>query len=512
LIKCFEGYVPPKWEHYYALIKIRIILLNYLRPIRLKPTNPIKSFSFHHSYPLRALIFSALPVVLSGCLQHNTSPSATLPPGSSATTPGINGSSNTRPSPAAKKIIPTWQIHLEELALPLEITGRIEPDFNKEVDITSHVSGRVQKVSVQLGDAVSKGRLLCIIESKDVSDLEAELVEAQSKLSIAEAREKRESIVFDEQVQRPKALIQAQTEFKEASTKLELAESEFKRLDSLHKEKIASGKDFLVAKSSLANAQALYEQAVSDLQREKDLYKNQALMSNDLHVAKAETQREQQHLNTLKQRLEIMGMTKEGINHTLKTGKLSGELSIEAPTSGIITHQDLSAGELVHPNKPMFTITDLSTVVLSADLPETHLDRVKLGMAVGIRILSHAGSPRSGRVSFIGEHVSPETNTVAIKVRLDNSDHRLKKDMSAKIDLEPQTARVLMCPQAAILERRGQTSVFVRNIQGEFEQRAVSVGASRGDQSEIFSGLKDGDVVAVGNLQVLHQDALPVRN
>ncbi len=457
--------------------------------------------------------------MLSACARTATAPDAAteangdhgngapLNPSTATHAPDTGAATHGRLSFFPKKNIPTRQIHVEELALPLEITGRIEPDFNKEVDITSHVSGRALKVLVQLGDSVSRGQAVCVIESKDVSDLEAELVEAQSKLQIATAREKRESIVFDEQVRRPKALIQAQTSYKEATAKLELAESEFKRLESLHTEKIASGKDYLSAKSSLANAQAVYEQALSDLQREKDLYKNQALMSNDLHVAKAETLREQQHLNTLKQRLEILGMTTEGINRTLKTGRLSGELSIEAPVAGIITHQDISAGEVVHPNKPMFTITDLSTVIMSADLPETHLDRVKLGMPVGIRILSYRGSTRAGKISFIGEHISPETHTVAIKVRLDNSDHRLKKDMSAKIDLEPQPAKVLMCPKAALTERHGQSTVFVKNSQGEFEQRNVSVGASHGDQVEIFSGLTDGEVVAIGDFQALHQDS-----
>ena len=376
--------------------------------------------------------------------------------------------------------------------------GQIEPDFGKEVDVATRIQGRVQKVLVRQGDAVSKGAVIAILDSKDVTELQAELIEADSKLKIANAHQERERLIYDEQVQRPKALIDAQTSFKEEKAKKEFAENEFKRVESLYKEKISSGRDFSEAKSGLARAQAGYDQAVADLEREKHLYENRALMQHDFQVAKAESARAKQHHNTLMQRLEFLGMTQSMMKEVENTGKLSGEISITAPVSGVVTRQDAEAGEVVHPEKPMFTITDLSTVVVRADLPELAVSRVKLGSKVKIKVLSYPDETFIGNINYISEHVNPSTHTIAIRAQLNNANHRFKKDMSAEIDLEAQMAHVLICPKEAVIEKQGKEHVLVKTRQGTFDEHEVFVGGFAGDSAEILTGIEAGDEVAVG--------------
>jgi len=404
------------------------------------------------------------------------------------------------------KLVQTEDTQLREVALPLHLHGIIEPDFNKEVDVTSHMTGRVQSVLVRPGDSVVVEQVLAVVESKEVSELEAELIEAKSKLTTALAHEKREKVIYREQVERPKSLIEAQTAFKDAGARRDLAESEFKRTESLFHEKILAEKDYHAAKAELSLAQAHYDQASATLQREQHMYQNKALLLNDVQVARAEVQRAEQHLDTLSQRLEFLGMTKSGVKRTVVTGKLSGELSIGAPLSGIITRQEISSGEVVQPDTPMFTITDLSTVLVRADLPETHLSRVKLGNGVQIKVAGYPEENFAGNISFISERVNPETHMVAMSVRLGNRKRQLKKNMSAEIDLEPQLAKVVLCPKRALFDRKGQTHVLVKNSRGTFDERSVIVGAETEDLVEICSGLKSGESVAIDNLDRLRNE------
>ena len=398
---------------------------------------------------------------------------------------------------SAPPVYKTVTISSKELALPLHLAGLIEPDFGKEVDVTSRIAGRVQKVLVRPGDNVVKHSVMAMVDSKDVSELQAELIEAGSKLKIARAHQERERMIYEEQIERPKALIDARTSFREEKAKRDLAEAEFKRVEDLYREKISSGRDFGAAKAALARSQAAYEQAVADLEREKHLYENRALMQHDFQVAKAESARARQHHDTLKQRLEFLGMTQSTIQQVEESGKLSGEVAITAPIAGVVTRQEAEAGEVVHPDKPMFTITDLSTVIVRADVPELAVSRVKLGSKVKIKVLSYPNEEFVGNINFISEHVNPVTHTLSIRAQLSNTSRRFKKDMSAEIDLEAQMAHVLICPKEALIEKQGKDQVLVKTRQGTFEEHDVFVGGFADDSAEILTGIEEGDEVAI---------------
>ncbi len=125
-------------------------------------------------------------------------------------------------------------------------------------------------------------------------------------------------MIYDELLVRPKALIEAQTQFDAAKVQKELAEVEFKRQEGLYKEKISAQKDYLAAKALSATAHATYEQARIAYEREKAMFKNKAMLRKDLQLAEAETAREKQHFNTLKQRLDFLGADTSFLSDVLK--------------------------------------------------------------------------------------------------------------------------------------------------------------------------------------------------
>lgn len=396
--------------------------------------------------------------------------------------------------------IRTESVQKRPLTDSLHVTGQVLPEIGKEVSLTNRVTGRVVSILVAPGQHVAVGQVLALIDSQQISDLQAELIEAHSKLDIAKAHEERERQIYGEQLKRPKALIEARARFDEAKVQSDLTERELKRVEQLHKERIAAAKDLLAAQASYAKSQSIHRQTKADLEREEGLYENKAMMKRDLQVVQAETRRAQQHLNTLRQRLVFLGMTPSKVDHVIATGQIIGTIPIIAPLAGIVTQQDVALGEIVDPGKQAFRITDLSTVAISADIPDMQLPKLKIGMQVKARINGYPDQTFTGTINYIGTHVNPETRTAPIRARLVNTDMKLRASLFADTEIELPPHMVLTCPKEAIQERNGKKVVYLA-VQQKFREQPVQVGRSNEKYYEVISGLDEGDqVVTAGSL------------
>lgn len=382
----------------------------------------------------------------------------------------------------------------------IRATGQVKPEVGKESDVAPRFTGRIIQVLVKPGDFVRPGQNLAIVDSHEIASLQAELIEAQDKLLIARAHEEREKQVYEENLLRPQSLIRARTEFDHTKVTSDLAKSEYTRVEGLRKEKIASEKDFLTTKATLAQSQLAHTEAAQQLQREESLYKNKALLRRELQLAEAETARAKQHVNTLVQRLSFVGIHQDLVKQVIGSGTIIEQIPMRAKLAGVITQQDAAVGELIEPSKKIFTITDLSTVVVSVDIPEVDVKWIKKGSNAHIKIASYPDKVFQGAVSYISDTVDPETRTVPVKVQLSNPDHQLKTNMFAEIELQGSPRAVLACPKDAIQERDGHSIAFVKEG-NEYKPRRVELGSDTESYYEVISGLSNGDqVVTQGSL------------
>ncbi|MBX9723467.1 MAG: efflux RND transporter periplasmic adaptor subunit, partial [Candidatus Obscuribacterales bacterium] len=247
-------------------------------------------------------------------------------------------------------------------------------------------------------------------------------------------------------------------------------------------------------------AQAIYRQKLTTFEREEGLYNNKAVMKKDYLLAQAETNKQQKHVNTLRQRLIFLGMTNEMLDDVLASEKISGTISLRAPIDGIVTHRDVDPGEIVDRDKQAFTITDLRTVSVIADIPEVELRRLKLGAKAVVKAASFPYDKFEGTISYISSTINPELRTVPIRVRLVNPKLKLKSNMFAEIDLLQQPTPVLVCPKAAVQEHDGSKFVYLQCPEGYREQK-IETGNTNEKYTEVISGLKEGDkVVTSGSL------------
>ena len=225
-------------------------------------------------------------------------------------------------------------------------------------------------------------------------------------------------------------------------------------------------------------------------------------MNKDYQLALAEETREKQHLKTLIKRLEFIGADQTLTSEVLKTGDMNGLARIVAPVDGVVNHYDFATGELVHPDDSIFKLTDLSMVVVTADLPEVDLQRVKIGDPVKIKVYSYPRDTFSGTLYFISQHVHAQSKSLPIRARLYNPGGRLRPNMSAEIDVASTSDHVLACPKSAVHRLGGTLGVYVKKA-GGFEERSVKLETSDSQYAEVLEGLESGEEVATQGSQAL---------
>lgn len=396
--------------------------------------------------------------------------------------------------------IETQPIEYRRLPISIRLKGQIEPASGKEVDVSTRILGKVVQVMVHNGDTVVPGEVLAVLDSQEISELAAELIEAKSKLQMARSQKEREHQLLEEAVLIPKGLIESKARLDETKTQKDLTDSEYEREEAMFKEKIASKKDYLVAKAAQARAHTSYELAKLDWQREKHLYENQALMRKDYQLAESEFIRACQHLDTLKQRLLFLGMDPKAIEELLRTGKISGTVRILSPQSGIINHEDVAVGEVVHTDDSIFKIVDLTNVVVKAGLPENDLSLVKIGTKVRVTAASYPDLVFTGTIDHISEQVNRENKTVMITAELANKESKLKINMSADLLLDGPEKTILACPKSALVQENNEHAVFLLTNY-IYELRPIKTGRESRDYIEVHEGLTQGaKVVTKGTL------------
>jgi len=161
-------------------------------------------------------------------------------------------------------------------------------------------------------------------------------------------------------------------------------------------------------------------------------------------------------------------------------------------------------------NTQCFTISDMRTVWVMVNVYQQDLSTVKVGDVARIQSDAYP-DVFTGKISYIGAALDPNTRTLQARVETQNPHEKLKKDMYVNVMLHAGTIKdALAVPDAAVL-RNNDNEPFVYVSQGEnkFGERLVKIGASSNGKTQIVSGLKPGDrVVGDGSLFLQFENSL----
>ncbi len=211
-----------------------------------------------------------------------------------------------------------------------------------------------------------------------------------------------------------------------------------------------------------------------------------------------------------RRRLELWGLTAEQIRELDKSSESRIHITIYSPASGTVMERKVTEGQYVREGDSLYSLTDLSTVWVKADVYESDLPLVRLGQTVEITSEALPGSRLRGRVSFIEPVLNQQTRTVPVRIQVPNPGLRLRPGMYANARLMASMGEsVLAVPRSAVLETGTRRVVYVAKGDGVFEGRQVDLGPATEDYVAVLAGLREGErVVTQGNFMIDAQSRL----
>ncbi|MBB3009745.1 efflux RND transporter periplasmic adaptor subunit [Cupriavidus alkaliphilus] len=207
-------------------------------------------------------------------------------------------------------------------------------------------------------------------------------------------------------------------------------------------------------------------------------------------------------------RMRQAGMTDSHIRLVQDTGKLQPRLVITSPVDGIVTEIGARDGMTVSPGTTLFRLASLATVWILAEVPETHVARLRQGQAVSAVAAALPGQALTGRVDAILPDINSGTRTVRVRIELQNKGRQLMPGMfvTARFDAAPGPDRLLV-PTESLIRTGTRTIVMVETGPGGFRPVEVSTGATSGGQTEVTEGLEAGQKVVVSGQFLLDSEA-----
>ena len=204
-----------------------------------------------------------------------------------------------------------------------------------------------------------------------------------------------------------------------------------------------------------------------------------------------------------RQRLVLLGMPSGLIDSVARTGRISNVVTITTPVGGAIETLDVRQGMTVSMGQTLAQVSGLSTVWLTAAVPEVQAGHVKVGQQVTVDLTAFPGETFTGRVSAILPTAQADSRTLSVRVELPNSGGKLRPGMFANVHLNGQSSPALFVPSEALIRTGKRTIAMLASGNGRFMPAEVQVGRENGDRTEILSGLNEGDkVVASGQFLI----------
>jgi len=197
------------------------------------------------------------------------------------------------------------------------------------------------------------------------------------------------------------------------------------------------------------------------------------------------------------ERLKQWGVPQKEIARLEYTGQVQQELEIDSPVSGYITERNALPSVAVQPEMRLYTITDLSTVWVQAQVFQNDLERVRVGAPATLTVNTYPGRMFTGRVDFIYPQVDMDTRTAKVRVVFSNPGLQLKPGMFVNLSLKVPMGNQLVIPASGVLQSGTRELAFVERSDGYIEPREVQLGSRVGDDFVVLKGLKAGEQIVV---------------
>lgn len=176
--------------------------------------------------------------------------------------------------------------------------------------------------------------------------------------------------------------------------------------------------------------------------------------------------------------------------------------ALVAPFTGIVTTRTVDVGSLVSAgavtgNRALLTLTQVDTLRIMLNVPQSVASQVRVGQAVKITVQELGNAVVTGRVALTSRAIDPLTRTLLTEVHITNTDRRLLPGMFAHAALAvPSAGTGVRIPSIALIIRADGPQV-ARVEQGVVRLSPIKLGRDFGTSLEVLSGVEVGAEVIV---------------
>jgi RND family efflux transporter MFP subunit len=359
--------------------------------------------------------------------------------------------------PIAIKVAPVTS---KEVRRIVQSVGTLFP-FDEGV-VSAEIDGRVTEVNADLGDKVTKGQVLV-----KISDEEQRYLLAQTEASLRMAMER---VGLRNENERIKDIREA-SEVRRAQADLFDAEQHYKRITSLVNQGIGSKAELDQAQSRFKAQQAAYDATINQARN----------LLQDIERNKASLELQRKKLR---------------------------DTTVYAPFAAAIKEKQVTTGQYVRANTPLFTLVKTDPIRLRLEVPERMAPWIRTGQIAEVTMEAFGERKFQGKVWRISPTVDQSKRTFIVEALIDNPSGELKPGSYARASLPTNKSEtVKLIPSRAVAYVFGSNKTYIVTGNNTIEARDVKLGDRFDQNVEILEGVEDGEKVAVSQLTRLDTGA-----
>jgi len=425
------------------------------------------------------------------------------------------------------------QVREGVLDLALSTTGVVE---GLVTDVSTRLTARITRLDFQEGDSVEKGQVLARLESSDVqaevegrraavraaeeeaASLQATATADAGQLRAGVSRAKanlqasRENLRQLEAGTRPEDIARQQAVVAQARVQAEDAASRYDRAKELFNRGAISAQDLDTAKAAYESAQAGLRAQQETLRQLQAGPRTEEIEAARAQVAAANSalKQAQSGLGLIQARARDVEAAQARVS-SARAALASAEAQlgftiIRSPVSGVVARKHMEIGETASPLSPIYTVANLSRIWVTAEVDEEDVAAVAVGQTVTITADAYPGREAVGVVTEVSKIAEPKevgrvrAKIVRARIHIRRSAMPLRPGMEMNITGSlPVGRRTLLVPNDAVIRVGNRDSVYVIR-EGRARLRNVEIGQANFTETQVISGIRKGDEVAVTNV------------
>ena len=257
--------------------------------------------------------------------------------------------------------------------------------------------------------------------------------------------------------------------------------------------------DLLQAESTLLAAAGVLELQKRTLARLTMLLKAGGSAQKDVDQSTSDQQTAEGNYKAARDAVRIFGKTDDEIDQVVSLRKVDSTLLVPSPISGRIVARSAAPGFLTQPgNAPApYSVADLSTMWMIANVIETDAPAYKLGQEVAVTVPAYPDKIFKGRITTLGSIIDPNSHRQLVRSQIDDPEHLLRSGMFASFVIRVgDLVRSVAVPVNGVTrEGDGTMTVWVTSDRRHFAKRTVKLGLQQDGWDQVLEGLQPGETV-----------------